>query len=149
MQLDDYFWTSTIIIIDLRRKRGRILFDKTFKNKKRSRRSNKQKDKLNENKKKLDDFISFDCKNKEKKENNSVKLPYRYKVWRVSPEEFMDGKLSEAEIQALRNYLGSDGYLKDLFLLNNLAFWDDLSLNAHQTEVMGRFFIGDYNVFSY
>ena len=101
MQLDDYFWTSTIIIIDLRRKRGRILFDKIFKRKKRSTCVNKQKDKLNKNQKKLDDFISFDCKKKENKSKNCLKMPYHKKVKVLSPDEFMSGKLSWAEIQAL------------------------------------------------
>ena len=55
----------------------------------------------------------------------------------------MEGKLSWAEIEALRNFKTSKGYLKDLFLLNDFRFWNGLELSRKQEEIFGRFFIGD------
>jgi len=55
----------------------------------------------------------------------------------------MAGKLTWAEIEALRNFEISDGYLKDLFLLNNFRFWNILELTYKQEEIFGSFYIED------
>jgi len=61
----------------------------------------------------------------------------------VQPHEFLEEKLSWAEIEALRNFKTSEGYLKDLFLLNDFRFWNRLELSRKQEETSGHFFIGD------
>lgn len=74
---------------------------------------------------------------------SSFRLPYRHQVRRVGPDAFMAGTLSWGEIEAFQHYSTATGYLKDLFLLNNFQFWNNLDLLPHQEEVFGRFFIGD------
>ncbi|MHA1312246.1 MAG: hypothetical protein ACTSQO_15125 [Candidatus Helarchaeota archaeon] len=60
--------------------------------------------------------------------SSPFKLPYRTKVQVVQPGEFIAGKLAWAEIEALRNFGSSNGYLKDLFLLNDFRFWSIIEL---------------------
>lgn len=142
-RITDYLGKFNVKIIDLRYKRGRILFNKILHRAKSTQRKEKKKEGIDPYQRELKDFCFLIAESSEPPAASSFKLPYRQKVRRVGPEEFLEGKLPWAEIEALRNFETSNGYFKDLFLLNNFRFWDELELSPKQEETFGRYFIGD------
>ncbi|MHA1300527.1 MAG: hypothetical protein ACTSO9_14000 [Candidatus Helarchaeota archaeon] len=143
MQIEDYFGKIKVKFFDLHNKRGRDQFAKTFAQQTRTVIHDEEKDVNEYHQKILEDFGFKILKNNKASGSSSFKLPYRQKIRVVQPEEFMEGTLSWAEVEALRNFKSSKGYLKDLFLLNDFRFWNELELSRKQEEVFSRFFIGD------
>jgi len=143
MQIKDYFGKIKIKFINLRNKRGRDQFATIFARNKCTVQKDERKKGKKSHQKTLEDFGLIPSKKHASSGSSSFKLPYRTTVRVVQPEDFMEGNLTWAEIEALRSFKSSDGYLKDLFILNNFRFWSILELSRQQEEIFGRFFIGD------
>lgn len=143
MQVEDYLGKIKVKFIDLHNKHGRIQFAKIFCKNKRTETEEEEEEENKSYQKILEDFGFKQLKKSTLSGTSSFRLPYRKEISVVQPDEFTEGKLSWAEIEALRRYKNSDGYLKDLFILNDFSYWDELELSIKQEEIFGRFFIGD------
>jgi len=142
-QITDYFGIPSFKIIDLREKSGQILYAQIFGSKQRIKTNKENKESLKRIQKRLDEFFRPISNPKTRRTPSMFKLPYRKNVRVVGPAEFMEGKLTWAEIEAFKNFQTSNGYLKDLFILNDFQFWNNLELTEKQEKLFGRFFIGD------
>ena len=119
MQLEDSSGKYKVKFIDLRYKRGRILFNEIFHRDKSTQVHPGKIEVKGNPQTNLEDYGWIISKKRKGSGSSSFRLPYRRQVRQVSPEEYMEGKLTWAEIEALQHYSTANGYLKDLFLLND------------------------------
>jgi len=142
-QLEDYSGKFKVKFIDLRYKQGRILFEQIFHREKSTQGEEVKKEVTGPSQTNLETFGWILSQKPAKSGSRSFRLPYQRQVHQVGPDEFMAGKLPWAEIEALQHYSTATGYLKDLFLLNNFQFWEQLALTPEQEALFGNFCIGD------
>ena len=78
-----------------------------------------------------------------KNRNTSFRMPYRISPKLPDVSEYMEKNLTKGEIISYSRASSHTGYLKDLFLLNNLSFWDNIQLTREQKVIFGRHTIKD------
>ena len=71
------------------------------------------------------------------------KMPYHISPELPDTNEYMEKNLTRAEILSYFHASSHTGYLKDMFLLNDLSFWDNIRLTKQQKLIFGRHTIKD------
>jgi len=127
--LDKYYW----------RKKYKLYLGKWYyKREKKKKRPEIGKNQLN-----LWQFIVIEPQMMLKNPKAPCKLPYNKTPELPNINEYMEGKLTKGEIVAYSQILSHIGYLKDLFLLNNWCFWDQIQLTKEQKDIFGRHTLKD------
>ena len=129
MQITDYFGNFRVIFFDMSDSNDRRLYELLLngagikKRKKRAKPSRVPKEQTL-----LDFYFEF----LPKYELKWSKMPYRQKVdYPEIPAPFRNS----LECIALQNYSTARGYLKHIFQLNSLKFWEDVNLNDKQKHL--------------
>ena len=128
-QIPDFFGNKNIIFIDMADSSHRYYHEKLFGNLGIRKRKKQVKTILfHKNQTTLSQFFPQEAGN----ESRRFKLPYRQKIdFPPIPSQFQDS----LEFMAVQHDSSALGYLKHLFQLNTLDFWDTLPLNSIQKKL--------------
>jgi len=136
-QIDDYIGNSFGIFFDMTDSTHRRLYKKLFGSM--GIKIYKKRNKIVELPKEqtiLDQYVEFFPKTASK----MFKMPYRTKLkYPEIPAWFA----KSTECEALKAYKKSKGYLKHIFQLNSLDFWENLLLNSTQSSLYTDISIAD------
>ena len=136
-QIPDFFGNKNIIFIDMADSSHLYYHKKLFGDAfiKKMKKKVKQCP-LPKNQTTLDQFIPYKGNN----ESRLFKLPYRQKIEIPPiPAKFRDS----LEFMAMQHDSGTLGYVKHLFQLNFLEFWDKLPLNSIQKKLYRKLSMAD------
>ncbi|MHA1380347.1 MAG: hypothetical protein ACTSRG_18435 [Candidatus Helarchaeota archaeon] len=73
-----------------------------------------------------------------KNRKTHFRMPYRISPKLPDISEYMEKNLTKGEVISYSRASSHTRYLKDLFLLNDLSFWDKLQLTKEQKVIFGR-----------